>query len=184
MGSKDGSEVAELVGLYLLSMFESDPALQDAIIALYRDDLIAIVPNNGFRINRIKSTIQKLVAAEELEMTDWTEGRRMDYLDVEFDMTEESFRPFTKPMDGSRYVSPMSDHPKMSIRRIPAVVEKRISMLCSSREVHDNAKGAFQNKLRRDGHGNKRLDFLPEPSQNEMRARHNKKWIRRKKPDI
>ena len=50
MGSKDGSEVAELVGLYLLSKFESDPALHDAIIALYRDDLIAIVPNNGFTI--------------------------------------------------------------------------------------------------------------------------------------
>ena len=84
-------------------------------------------------------------------------------------------------MDGSRYVSPMSDHPKMTIRRIPAVVEKRISMLCSSREVNDNAKRVFQNKLRRDGHGNIRLDILPELSQNEMRARHNEKRDKTKK---
>ena len=74
MGSKDGSEVAELVGLYLLSKFESDTELQDAIIALYRDDLVAIVPNNGLRIKRIRSAIQRIVAAEELEMKDWTEG--------------------------------------------------------------------------------------------------------------
>ena len=181
MGSKDGSEVAELVGLYLLSKFESDPELQDAIIALYRDDLIAIVPNNGFRINRIRSAIQRIVALEELDMTDWTEGRKLDYLDIEFDMADESFRPHTKPMDGSRYVSPMSDHPKMTIRSIPTIVEKRISMLCSSREVHDREKEAFQAKLRRDGHGNIRLKFLPQLSQQEMIARHNEKRDKRKK---
>ena len=96
-------------------------------------------------------------------------------------MTDELFRPYTKPMDGSRYVSPMSDHPKMTIRRTPAVVEKRISMLCSSREVHDSEKGAFQTKLRRDGHGNIRLEFLPQRSQNEMRARHNEKRDKTKK---
>ena len=56
MGSYDGAEVCELVGLYLLNQIKS--RIDDVDIGLYRDDGLAITSNiSGRRVENIKNLL-------------------------------------------------------------------------------------------------------------------------------
>ena len=61
-------------------------------------------------------------------MTDWVEGDTMEYLDVQFNMTTDSYKLFKKPKAKNKYINIQSDHPPAIIRSIPKIDENRISM--------------------------------------------------------
>jgi len=59
MGSFDGAEICELVGLYLLNQLSS--LLPPELFGLYRDDGLAILPNfSGTETERLNKKIRKL----------------------------------------------------------------------------------------------------------------------------
>ena len=60
------------------------------------------------------------------------------------------------------------------------IVEKRISSICSTADIHRREKEAFENKLRRDGHGNVKLKFTPQPTNQEKLSKHVEKMERLK----
>ena len=140
MGSKDGCEVCELAGLYVLSKMKENNGLSETNCALYRDDLIAAFPKNGYKINRIKSIIGKTFEEENLRMIDWEEGEEMDYLEVCFNIKENSYKPFEKENANSKYINPHNDHPNIIVKQIPKIIEDRISMICSNNDIHETEK--------------------------------------------
>ena len=68
MGSFDGAEVCELVGLYLLNKIK--PLLGSNNAGLYRDDGLAIVHKaNGPKVDRLRKDIISLFKDEGLSIT-------------------------------------------------------------------------------------------------------------------
>ena len=68
MGSYDGPEVCELVGLYLLSKLTD--FLEEGRVGLYRDDgLAAVVSRSGRLLDQLRKRILKIFEAEGLSIT-------------------------------------------------------------------------------------------------------------------
>ena len=83
MGSYDGAETCELVGLYLLNkLTKIIPANQ---LGLYRDDGLSIIPRaNGPKMDKLRKYITKNFKNEGLKITCETNLIETDYLDVNF----------------------------------------------------------------------------------------------------
>ena len=92
MGAYDGAEVCELVG-NLLS--ELSKLYEKKDIGLYRDNKMAVFKNkSGPESGKIKKLI--VFRENELKITIQRNLKTADYLDVTFNLTESSYRPFTK----------------------------------------------------------------------------------------
>ena len=82
MGSFDGAEICELVGLYLLSL------LQDLGIdvGLYRDDGLAACRKTPFQMEKIKKKVQKIFKDNGLNVVISANLQTVDFLDVTLDL--------------------------------------------------------------------------------------------------
>ena len=181
MGSLDGCELCEYVGLFLLSKMKEDKELSSTNVALYRDDLILETVSNAFQVHKIKLRITKIFEDEGLKMCDWEEGLEMNYLDVAFDISQNTYKPFQKENTSIKYISPNSDHPPTIIKQIPKIVGDRISMLCSNEDIHKNERTRYEELLKRDGYGKVRLDYKKQETEEERIERINRKEKNRSK---
>ena len=83
MGSFDGAEICELVGLYLLDKLSSLIGRKN--VGLYRDDgLAAINSSSGPVLDKMRKNIIALFKNEGLSITIETNLFEMDFLDVAF----------------------------------------------------------------------------------------------------
>ena len=68
MGSYDGAEICEIVGLYLLNRLST--VIDKSSVGLYRDDGLAAINNvNGPKLDRIRKEIIALFKEEGLSIT-------------------------------------------------------------------------------------------------------------------
>ena len=68
MGSFDGAETSELVGLYLLSKVSK--IIDNARLGLYRDDGLALITNcSGRKLDRIRKKLHQTFKDEGLKIT-------------------------------------------------------------------------------------------------------------------
>ena len=104
MGSYDGAETCELVGLYLLNkLTKIIPANQ---LGLYRDDGLFIIPRaNGPKMDKLRKDITKTFKNEGLKITCETNLIETDYLDVKFNIPKSKYFPFKKPNDNPLYIN-------------------------------------------------------------------------------
>ena len=118
MGSYDGAEVCELVGLYLLSQIKKK--IGSAQIGLYRDDGLAIFSNmSGSRMERAKKDLVDIFKKNGLKITIDANRRVVNFLDVTFNLNNNTFYPYRKPNDTPLYVHKNSNHPKTIISKLP-----------------------------------------------------------------
>ena len=90
MGSYDGAEVCELVGLYLLGKLA--PLIGTKNVGLYRDDGLAVIHQaNGPKLDRIRKDIIALFRFEGLSITIDTSLIETDFLDVSFNLEMDNF---------------------------------------------------------------------------------------------
>ena len=93
MGSFDGAEVCELVGLYLLNKIK--PLVGTSNIGLYRDDGLAIVHKpNGPKPDSLRKDITNLLKDERLSITIDTNLIKTDFLDESFNLNTGKYVPF------------------------------------------------------------------------------------------
>ena len=96
MGSYDGAEVCELVGLYILD--ELSKFLNKNDVGLYRDDGLIVLKNkNGHESDKIKKTIIKTFKTIGFQIDININLKVVDFLDVTFNLTENSYKPYKKP---------------------------------------------------------------------------------------
>ena len=93
MGSYDGAEICELVGLYLLNQLST--VIDKSSVGLYRDDGLAAINNaNGPKLDRIRKDIIALFKEEGLSITIETNLIETDFLDVTFNLATKKYFPF------------------------------------------------------------------------------------------
>ena len=103
MGSFNGADVCELVGLCLLNKIK--PLLSSSNVGLYRDDGLAIVHKaNGPKVDRLRKDKISLFKDEGLSITIDTNLIETNILDVSFNLNIGKYFPFKKPNNILLYI--------------------------------------------------------------------------------
>ena len=137
MGSYDGAEVCELVGLYILD--ELSKFLNKNDVGLYRDDGLIVLKNkNGHESDKIKKTIIKTFKTIGFQIDININLKVVDFLDVTFNLTENSYKPYKKPNDNLLYINTESNHPPQLLKQIP--INKRLHKNWSIEEIFNESK--------------------------------------------
>ena len=96
MGSYDGAEICELVGIFLLFLLAHIIDINSS--GLYRDDgLILLLYVNRQNMDRIRKNVIKIFKEVEFKIEIKTNLKIVDFLDVAFNLTNGTYRPYKKP---------------------------------------------------------------------------------------
>ena len=117
MGSYDGAEICELVGLFIFSKLK---ATLGNNIGLYRDDGLVLLDTKSGRLSD-KERKDLTHAFNELGLNIPAQGNQLstNVLDITFDLSNGTYKPYRKPKDEPLYINRHSNHPPPIIRENP-----------------------------------------------------------------
>ena len=166
MGSYDGAETCDIVGLYLLSKLQH----LDINIGLYRDDGLGASIKTRRQNEIIKKDIQKIFKEQDLTVLfDVVNGKSVNFLDINFNFNTNNYKPYMKPNDCPLYVHNQSNHPPSIKKNIPLSVEKRLCKISSNEAIFNEACPPYRQALSDAGYEHE-LKFKP----HESRTRKNR----------
>ena len=111
MGSYDGAEVCELVGVFILSQLPERCKKSD--IGLYRDDGLAVFRGaSGSTAERTRKDMIKCFSENGLRITIQANQNTVNFLDLTFDLNSGKYYPYRKPNDKPMYINRLSNHPR------------------------------------------------------------------------
>ena len=169
MGSWDGAEVADLVGLYLLSKL----SVLGLDIGLYRDDGLAVLRLRPRQAEMTKKKLCSIFKEHGLSVTASVNLKSVNFLDVNFNLETGLYRPYMKPNDTPTYVHKDSNHPKSVLKNIPLAVNRRLSSISANEEVFKSAIPPYQEALKKSGYDHK-LVYEPTIPQGRRKNRPRK----------
>ena len=175
MGSFDGAETCELVGLYILSQLQH----LDINVGIYRDDGLAVCSGKTPRdIENIKKEICKIFSSNDLKITIEANKKTIDFLDITMDLRAEIYKPYMKPNNTPLYVHKDSNHPPNIIKNIPESINKRLSSISCNEGVFKEAAPKYQEALDKSGY-NYKLKYNPsnEQSKKNRNRQRNITWF-------
>ena len=144
MGSYDGAETCDMVGLFLLSKIQH----LGINVGLYRDDGLAVSTKTKKQNDNIKKQITRIFKEHDLTLLfDVMNGKSVNFLDINFNLETKLYKPYMKPNDMPLYVHCKSNHPKNVKENIPLSVQKRLSKISSNGDIFDQACPTYQKAL-------------------------------------
>ena len=176
MGSFDGAETSELVGLYLLSKVTN--IIPNAHLGLYRDDGLAMIMNsNGPKLDRIRKQLHNLFKEEGLKITVEICGGQVDFLDITLNAEDKSHMPYKKPNDTPLYINTKSNHPQNIINNIPDMISKQLSNLSSNEKAFLETKHDYETALRNSGFTDELTYQEPKVNNKKRSRKRNITWF-------
>ena len=146
MGSFDGAEICEIVGIYLLEKLS--PLLGKENFGLYRDDGLATVNSSSDPVlDRMRKDIILIFKNEGLSITLETNLIETDFLDVTLHLLTGKYFPFRKVNNKPLYINAKSNHPHTIIKELPKMINKRLSQLSCNQEEFNKAKPLYEEAL-------------------------------------
>ena len=148
MGSYDGCELCELVGLFIIdTVNKKHPEIN---FGLYRDDglgAIKIIPKS--HLNRLEKKLHKTFKEIGLTITCDTKSTNVvNFLDVTLNLHKNTFSPFRKPDDNPVYIHKDSNHPPHITKQLPISINKRLIKISSNEEIFESAKHDYEKALK------------------------------------
>lgn len=170
MGSYDGAEICEFVGLFILS--ELSKEIGKPQVGLYRDDGLVIVRNlNGQQTDRTRKKIIKIFKEIGFDIEIETNLKEVNFLDITFNLSNGTYKPYKKPNDKLMYINTSSNHPPQVIKQLPTSISKRLSENSSNENIFNEAKGEYEKALKESGYSNP-LQFVPKQQTKRNRQRN------------
>ena len=150
MGSYDGAEICELVGLYILHVLGE--RYEKVKIGLYRDDGLACFGNiNGSQAERIQKEFISIFKTKfKLSITSETNLKIVNFSDVTLNLNTGTHEPYNK-LNNPLYININLNHPQNIIKNLSENVQKRISKLSSSTRIFNDSKDLHINALSASG---------------------------------
>ena len=127
IGSDEGAEECEMVGLFLLEKLNEIIPKED--MGIYRDDGLSVIPDNGPNTARTVKKLHKLFNKYQLSIQAETGIKTTDFLDVILDLNTGKTKPFRKENDNPMYINTESNHPPSVIKQLPTMISSRLSGL-------------------------------------------------------
>ena len=91
-------------------------------------------------------------AENELKITIQCNLKIVDYLDVTFNLTDSSYRPFNKTNNEINYIHKQSNQPLSIIKQLPLSVERRLSKLSCNEKIFNDSIPIYQEALIKAGY--------------------------------
>ena len=136
MGSYDGAEICELVGIYTLSKLKNITSKGD--MGLYLDDgLILLRELNGQQTDKIRKNI-KVFKSIEFQIEIETNFHEVNFLDITFNLRSGTNRSYKTANDKVLYVHTLSNHPPQVIRLFPLSINERLCNNSSNETVFES----------------------------------------------
>ena len=151
--------------------------LQGELVSAFVDDGLAITNASPRDTENIKKEICRIFNSNGLRITIEANKQIINFLDVTFNLNQNTYRPFTKPNAELLYVHRESNHPPIATKNIPAGINKRLSFLSSDKASFDQAAPPCQKALNESGY-EFTLQYEPKaPGKRKNRQRSNILWI-------
>ena len=117
IGSFDGAELCELVGLYILHILSEKYGKHR--IDLYRDDGLACFRyTSGPQADRIRKDFIKIFMEDfDLSITCKTNLKADNFLNVTLNLTTGKYQAYNQPDDNPLYIDILSNHPPNIIKK-------------------------------------------------------------------
>ena len=130
--------MGQLIGIFMLPLLSKH--INKNRIELYGDDNLAILNNtSGPEAEKLKKKFQKLFKEKDLDIIVQCNLKTTNYLDITLNLSDVSYRPHRTPNEKTNYIHVNSDHPPSIIKEIPRSIEKRLSILSSSKNIFQDA---------------------------------------------
>jgi len=136
MGSNDGAEKYELVGLFLSSAISKD---FNANIGLYRDDGLGITDLKPQLAEKLKKDLCTLFQSHDLKITIAVNIKTTNYLDVTLDLVKKRHTPYSKPNNIPLYVHKESNPPPSILKNITESINRRLCDISTNKTIFNNA---------------------------------------------
>ena len=95
-----------------------------------------------------KLKFQKLFKEKGLGIIVQCNLKITDYLDITLNLNDGSYRPYRKRIEETNYIHIISDHPPSIIKEIPRSIEKRLSILSSSKNIFQESAIYYEKYLK------------------------------------
>ena len=126
MGCNNGAELCKTVGIYMLNKLSN--IINRENIGLYHDDGLGICQNmSKTEVERLKKKIVKIFKESGLSITIECNLKSVDFLDITFDLVNNTYKPYRKPNNEPQYINKQSNHPPNVLKQLPKLIEKRVS---------------------------------------------------------
>ena len=139
MGSFDGAQCCELVGLYMLSCLQH----LNMNVGLYRDDALGVLDGTRRQNELTKKEICRVFKENNLSITIEVNSKNVNFLDIEMNLDSGLFKPYRKENDIPVYIHSQSNHPPSIIKSIPAAVNRRLSSISANEGVFTEATSGY-----------------------------------------
>ena len=151
MGTFDGAEVCEADGSFFLDQLSKNYNKKD--IGLYRDDGLAIFKKvSGSKAEKIEKDIQKLFKDNHLNIAIQCNLKIVNYLDVTFNLSNATCRPFCKTNNEITYIHKESSHPPSILGQIPLSIKSCLSKHSSKGKIFKESAQIYQEALKKSGY--------------------------------
>ena len=143
--------------------------MRKELIGLYRDDGLDIMKNmSGPEIEWKRKQIIKTFKDCGLNITNKTNLKSVDFLDIHSNLRDNTYQPYRKPNSEPRYINKSSNHPKNIIKDLPKAIEKRLSDTSCNQGVFEAALPIYEEALRKSGF-NEKLSYTKNNSNNSQK---------------
>ena len=150
MGSFDGAEIWELIGIHILSLLSNKFNKQST--GLYRDDWLVLLRNTSKQKTvQIQKGILQIFKNTGFKIKIKTNLHIVDFLDLMFNLLDGMYKAYKKPNNQLLYVNTSSNHPPQIIKQPPISISNRLSSNASNKQVFDMSKGEYEKALRESG---------------------------------
>ena len=147
MGSFDGAELWELVGLYIFHILGEEYGKHR--VGLYCDDGLACFGCiSGPQADRMRKDFIKIFKKDfDLSIICETNFKAVKFLDVTLNLKTGKYQPYDKPDNTLLYINILSNHPPNIIKNVPGNKSKKINTLSADETAFNKSKDLYNNAL-------------------------------------
>ena len=169
MGSYDGAEVCELVGLYMLHLLLQRFGID--FVGLYKDDGSTAQILSKKQAVRAWKDIIAIFKSCGFTITVEINLPRMDMLDETFDLSSGKYWPYRKSNNEPLYIHSKSNHPPSILKHLPKNVNDRLSSISCDEAEFDKTKPAYEQALTNSGFNSTLTYTTPSQLQSSQSAK-------------
>ena len=148
MGSYDGAEICEFIGIYLLSQLST--IVNKNHCGIYRDDGLVIQKYiNGQQIDQPRKKFINIFKEIGFKIDIETNLKIVDFLDITFNLINGSYKPYKQPNDALLYINKNSNHPSQIIKELPKIINDRLSRNSSIADIFNSSKEEYKTALKK-----------------------------------
>ena len=123
------------------------------------------------KTDRIRNEVIKIFKEIGFKIEIKTNLKIVDFLDITFNLSNVTYKPYRKPNDNLLYVNTSSNQSLQIIKELPTSTAKRLSKNSSSIEIFNSAKVEYENALENSGYHSIKLNYT---QTKENKSKHNR----------